>query len=165
MLRTDKNREPMTDESLTAGPVGIGTIGVLPPIAFGRLKIEGEIKAAAAVKLKEFGIELLDVRLKRVNYNPDVLGRIYQRLISERLQIAQHFAQEARRLEACVSPDRRSAISMRFNPPLIAACRKSEESRMRKLTEIYAKGVLKIHRRPGVLRLSQRHGDLSGNVC
>jgi membrane protease subunit HflC len=45
-------------------------------------------------KLKEFGIELLDLRLKRVNYNPDVLDRIYQRMISERLQIAQRFRSE-----------------------------------------------------------------------
>src|SRR5881275_1702689 len=62
IVRTDKNRKPMHDESLKPGPVGIGTIGVLPPIAYGRLIIEGDIKAAAAVKLKEFGIELLDVR-------------------------------------------------------------------------------------------------------
>jgi membrane protease subunit HflC len=67
---------------------------VLQPITFGRLKIEGEIKKAAATKLKEFGIELLDLRLKRVNYNPDVLDRIYQRMISERRQIAQRFRSE-----------------------------------------------------------------------
>ena len=46
------------------------------------------------MKLSEFGIELLDVRLKRVNYNPDVLDRIYQRMISERQQIAQRFRSE-----------------------------------------------------------------------
>src|SRR5213082_1873010 len=58
IVRTDKERKPMHDESLKVGPVGIGTIGVLPPIAYGRLKIEGEIKTAAAIKLGEFGIEL-----------------------------------------------------------------------------------------------------------
>src|SRR5438067_11354970 len=94
IVRTDKDRKPMHDESLKTGPVGLRTIGVLPPIAYGRLIIEGDIKAAAAVKLKEFGIELLDVRLRRVNYNPDVLDRIYQRMISERRQIAQRFRSE-----------------------------------------------------------------------
>jgi len=94
IVRTDKSRKPMVDESLKPGPVGVGTIGVLPPISFGRLKIEAEIKGAAAVKLGEFGVELLDVRLKRVNYNPDVLDRIYQRMISERRQIAQRFRSE-----------------------------------------------------------------------
>src|SRR5256886_5409111 len=94
IVRTDKDRKPMHDESLKTGPVGMGTIGVLQPIAFGRLKIEEEIKKAAAVKLAEFGVELLDVRLRRVNYNPDVLDRIYQRMISERRQIAQRFRSE-----------------------------------------------------------------------
>ena len=87
IVRTDKNRKPIHDETLKGGPTGVGTIGVLPPIEFGRLKIEEEIKVAAAQKLAEFGIQLLDLRIKRVNYNPDVLDRIYQRMISERQQI------------------------------------------------------------------------------
>ena len=94
IVRNDKNRKPLRDENLKNVPTGVGTIGVLPPIQFGRLKIEEEIKAAAAAKLAEFGIELLDLRLKRVNYNPDVLDRIYQRMISERRQIAQRFRSE-----------------------------------------------------------------------
>jgi membrane protease subunit HflC len=92
IVRTDKDRQPSRDETLKGGPTG--TIGVLPPIQFGRLKIEEEIKAAATQKLAEFGITVLDFRIKRVNYNPDVLGRIYQRMISERLQIAQRFRSE-----------------------------------------------------------------------
>jgi membrane protease subunit HflC len=94
IIRTDKNRKPVRDETLKNVPTGLGTIGVLPPIQYGRLKIEDEIKSKAAGKLAEFGIDLLDVRLKRVNYNPDVLDRIYQRMISERRQIAQRFRSE-----------------------------------------------------------------------
>jgi modulator of FtsH protease HflC len=92
IVRTDKNRQPLHDESLKGGPTG--AIGVLPPIEFGRQKIEEEIKTAAAQKLAGFGIAVLDFRIKRVNYNPDVLDRIYQRMISERLQIAQRFRSE-----------------------------------------------------------------------
>jgi len=94
IIRTDKNRKPLRDENLKNVPTGLGTIGVLPPIQYGRLKIEDEIKSKGAGKLAEFGIDLLDVRLKRVNYNPDVLDRIYQRMISERRQIAQRFRSE-----------------------------------------------------------------------
>src|SRR5580704_4136907 len=92
IVRTDKDRQPVHDDTLKGGPTG--TIGVLPPIEFGRQKIEEEIKAAATQKLAEFGIAVLDFRIKRVNYNPDVLDRIYQRMISERLQIAQRFRSE-----------------------------------------------------------------------
>jgi membrane protease subunit HflC len=94
IVRTDKNRQPLRDETLKGSPTGTGTIGVLPPIEFGRRKIEEEIKAAAAQKLAGFGIAVLDFRIKRVNYNPEVLDRIYQRMISERLQIAQRFRSE-----------------------------------------------------------------------
>lgn len=94
IVRTQKDRKPMRDESLVTDSSAPADIGVLRPIEYGRLQVEGDIKAAAAAKLSEFGIELLDVRLKRVNYNSDVLDRIYQRMISERLQIAERFRSE-----------------------------------------------------------------------
>src|SRR5438045_8306871 len=55
IVRTDKDRKPVHDESLKTGHGGIGTLGILPPINFGRLKIEEEIKTAAQVNLGEFG--------------------------------------------------------------------------------------------------------------
>jgi membrane protease subunit HflC len=49
---------------------------------------------AAKAKLGEFGIDLLDVRFKRINYNPSVVEKIYDRMISERQQIASRFRSE-----------------------------------------------------------------------
>lgn len=60
----------------------------------GRLELEKDILAAAQPKLTELGIELLDVRIKRVNYRQDVVESIYRRMISERQQIAQRFRSE-----------------------------------------------------------------------
>jgi membrane protease subunit HflC len=94
VVRTDKDRKPLQDESLTGPLTGEGTLGVLRPIHVGRVRIEKDVFDAAAPKLAEFGIELLDVRFKRINYNQQVLERIYQRMISERLQIAQRFRSE-----------------------------------------------------------------------
>lgn len=93
VVRSDKDRQPLQDESL-GSLTGTGTIGLLRPIKVGRAAIEKEVFEAAAPKLAEFGIELLDVRFKRINYNQQVLERIYQRMISERLQIAQRFRSE-----------------------------------------------------------------------
>lgn len=138
IVRTDKDRKPVHDETLKGGPGGIGTIGVLPPITFGRLKIEDEIKTAAAVKLHEFGIELLDVRLRRVNYNPDVLGRIYQRMISERGQIAQRFRSEGEGEAARIAGQRERDL----NEIRSTAYRRVQEIRGEsdaKATEIYAR--------------------------
>jgi membrane protease subunit HflC len=138
IVRTDKNRKPLHDENLKTGPVGLGTIGVLPSIEFGRLKIEAEIKTEAAVKLAEFGIELLDVRLKRVNYNPDVLDRIYQRMMSERLQIAQRFRSEGEGEAARIAGQKERDL----NEIQSTAYRKVQQIRGQadaKATEIYAR--------------------------
>lgn len=94
IVRTDKTRKAKHDETLAPTQAGGAAIGTLRHIEFGRGKIEADIKMAAAAKLSEFGIELLDLRLKRVNYNSEVLERIYQRMISERQQIAQRFRSE-----------------------------------------------------------------------
>lgn len=66
----------------------------LPTARRGRRALEKDILAASLPKLLPLGIELLDVRIKRVNYNGEVLQRIYQRMISERQQIAQRFRSE-----------------------------------------------------------------------
>ncbi len=94
VIRTTKDREPTRDDTLRGIGEGAGKIGVLQPIHKGREKIEEEIKIAAKVKLAEFGIELLDVRFKRINYNPSVVEKIYERMISERQQIASRFRSE-----------------------------------------------------------------------
>ena len=68
-----------------------GKAAELPTIKRGRREIERDILKEAAPKVQSLGIELLDVRLKRVNYNTQVVERIHQRMISERLQIAQGY--------------------------------------------------------------------------
>jgi cell division protease FtsH len=53
----------------------------------------GDLRAAAE-KVVVFGIELLDIRFKRINYNDSVRPKIYDRMISERRQIAERFLSE-----------------------------------------------------------------------
>ena len=91
IVRTDKDREAKTDESLVQG---VAMEGVLNPITIGRELVEKQILEKAAVKLVDFGIELKDVRFKRINYNETVRRRIYERMISERNQIADRFRSE-----------------------------------------------------------------------
>lgn len=94
VIRTTGERKPVMDESLEAAAERGGNIGVLHPIQKGRKRIEEEIRAAAKIKLAEFGIELLDVRFKRINYNQSVVEKIYERMVSERQQIASRFRSE-----------------------------------------------------------------------
>jgi membrane protease subunit HflC len=91
LIRTTKDRRPILDPTIAEAP---GNIGNLYPINKGRAKIEEEIFQQAAEKLTAFGIELLDIRFKRINYNESVQQRIYSRMISEREQIAERFRSE-----------------------------------------------------------------------
>ncbi|MBU6221561.1 MAG: protease modulator HflC [Planctomycetes bacterium] len=89
VVRSDKDRKPERDAIL-----GDAAAGGLPPIRFGREALEKEILAAAAQKVGIWGIELLDVRVKRINYKSGVIEKIYDRMMSERLQIAERFRSE-----------------------------------------------------------------------
>ena len=89
IIRTQRDRKPVVDASIDAG-----VSNVLPEIRFGRAALEAEILAAAKPTLAEDGIELLDVRFKRINYNPGVAAKIYSRMVSERQQIASRYRSE-----------------------------------------------------------------------
>jgi membrane protease subunit HflC len=60
----------------------------------GREKLEQEIKLAASKLMPELGIELVDVRLKRINYIDSVRVQVESRMISERQSIAARFRSE-----------------------------------------------------------------------
>jgi len=93
IIRTTKERTVQVDKDLAEADKS-GTVGKLIPIRRGRALLEKEIYDTAKVKLAEFGIELLDIRFKRINYNEGVQVRIYERMISERQQIAEKFRSE-----------------------------------------------------------------------
>jgi membrane protease subunit HflC len=90
LIRTQRDRKPVIDPA--GGDTGIN-VG-LPEIRSGRAVLEKEILEAAKPKLAEYGVELLDIRFKRINYNPAVAAKIYARMISERQQIAARFRSE-----------------------------------------------------------------------
>jgi membrane protease subunit HflC len=93
IIRTTKARTPLRDVLLTEAEKELD-MGSLVPIQKGRKLVEEEIFAAAAEKVRVFGIELLDIRFKRINYNDSVRPKIYDRMISERRQIAERFLSE-----------------------------------------------------------------------
>jgi membrane protease subunit HflC len=134
ITRTTKDRTPLQDESLqNAG----SSVGVLVPIKKGREAIEREIYEAAAPKVGVFGIELLDIRFKRINYNESVQPKIYDRMISERRQIAEQFRSQGNGEAARINGNRERDL-LRIQSE---AYRKVEEIRGEadaRATEIYA---------------------------
>lgn len=136
IIRTTKDRTPLRDASL-GGAEGDPEVGSLVPIVKGRHQVELEIFTAAAEKVKVFGIELLDIRFKRINYNESVRPKIYDRMISERRQIAERFLSEGNGEAARIRGNRVRDL----NKIQSEAYRQVEEIRGAadaKATEIYA---------------------------
>jgi membrane protease subunit HflC len=97
----NSNRELDTFEDLGDGREREVEEGKNKPIRFsqvfvGRDQIDNGILNSAKPKLEKFGIELVDVKIKRVNYVEEVRTSVYDRMIAERKQIAQKFRSEGR---------------------------------------------------------------------
>ena len=65
-------------------------------IYIGRQKITEGILKQSQPKLEKFGIELVDVKIKRINYVEEVRQSVYDRMIAERKQIAEKFRSEGK---------------------------------------------------------------------
>ena len=105
IIRTTKDRVPLRDALLNDAERE-PDMGHLVPIDKGREVVENEIFTEAAAKVRVFGIELLDIRFKRINYNESVRPKIYDRMISERRQIAERFLSEGNGEAARIRGDR-----------------------------------------------------------
>ena len=137
IIRTTKDRVPLRDTQLNGAGLE-QDVGSLVPIQKGRKVVEQQIFAAAAAKVRVFGIELLDIRFKRINYNESVRPKIYDRMTSERRQIAERFLSEGNGEAARIRGDRVRDL----NKIQSEAYRQVEEIRGvadAKATEIYSK--------------------------
>lgn len=65
-------------------------------IKMGREKMTRGILEQAAPKLEGFGIEIIDFRIKRINYVEAVRKKVYERMIAERNQISEKFRSEGK---------------------------------------------------------------------
>jgi membrane protease subunit HflC len=90
-------------ESLAEGSDRVIEISPQGKVELGRQEIIKGILEQALPKLSEFGIQLVDVKIKRLNYVEQVRKTVYARMIAERNQIAEKFRSEgqgeARKIE------------------------------------------------------------------
>jgi membrane protease subunit HflC len=74
--------------------VGIGAAEAMAPVTTGREKISQIILEKAAAITPEFGIELTDVRFRRLSYVETVQQKVFERMTSERKRIAERSRSE-----------------------------------------------------------------------
>lgn len=92
--------EDVIDEEVT---------GEIERIEVGREKLSELIAQSARKELIKFGIELIDVQLRRISYEKSVESKVYERMISERQRIAQKIRSigqgEKEKIEGRISKD------------------------------------------------------------
>jgi len=87
----------------------------LGKVTMGRREITKGILNQAQPKLEKFGIQLVDIKVKRLNYVEEVQKSVFGRMIAERKQIAEKFRSEgqgeARKIEGDMEKDLKQITS------------------------------------------------------
>jgi membrane protease subunit HflC len=81
-------------QAVSAGKISELIEDSLPNIQVGRERIQNMIQETANKQTQDLGIEILDFRFKRINYVQEVRERVYDRMKSERIRIAEKFRSE-----------------------------------------------------------------------
>jgi len=106
---------PAPDAEAPAGPEGTAADADEQPEApapVGRDKLAAEVLAAAAAASTDLGIEILDFRFKRINYQEDVRKEVYTRMISERKRIAEEYRSEGQGEAARINGERERQLKV-----------------------------------------------------
>ena len=89
-LIRSSNRDFARDSTV----IGTGEEREQLEIKYGREKITRIILQAATERTQDLGIEILDLRFKRINYVEEVRVKVYDRMITERKRIADQYRSE-----------------------------------------------------------------------
>ncbi|MFQ6109183.1 MAG: protease modulator HflC [Candidatus Aminicenantales bacterium] len=89
IVRSTNREFELTEESAI-----LDIASVIPKIRIGREKIAQIILEKSSKITPEFGVELKDVRIKRVNYVEEVQRKVFDRMIAERKRIAAKYRSE-----------------------------------------------------------------------
>jgi membrane protease subunit HflC len=89
-----EKREEGPDSDVVSGGEEEEIEAIIEIVEVGREGLTKMILARASELVPQYGIELLDVQVKRLNYIEDVRKKVYERMISERQRIASKYRSE-----------------------------------------------------------------------
>ena len=95
----------------------------LERVSEGREAITRDILKRASALMPSFGIELVDMRIKRISYVQDVRKKVFDRMISERKRAAEQFRSEGQGKKAEIE----GQMSKELNDIQSGAYRKAQE--------------------------------------
>ena len=77
-----------------------------------RAQIMQNVKARLESESKQFGIDIIDVRIKRVDFVPEVTSSVFNRMISERKQVANQLRAEGEAVKEKIRADADKQVSV-----------------------------------------------------
>ena len=86
--------------------------GDVEKVNFGRDKLTAEVLLNARRRTGDLGIEILDYRIKRINYVDEVRQEVYARMISERKRIAERYRSEGAGEAARIAGERQRELQV-----------------------------------------------------
>jgi modulator of FtsH protease HflC len=84
-LKDEQKKRKASQENFVEEEVDVD----IEKVAVGREKLSQLIVEKSTKELTEFGIEIIDVQLRRISYEKSVEQKVYERMISERQRIAE----------------------------------------------------------------------------
>jgi membrane protease subunit HflC len=78
----------------TGGETDLQRKAVAHQVKYGRDKLRALVLEKASAVVPDYGIELADVQIKRINYVESVQKKVFERMISERQRIAERYRSE-----------------------------------------------------------------------
>ncbi len=119
-------------------------LGVMEKISKGREQIRKEIFEQASKMVQDFGIELIDVQVKRVNYVEEVRRKVYDRMIAERKRAAEEYRSEGRgeqaRIEGQTEKELKKIMSEAYRKAQ-AIKGKAEATALKIYADAYSQGL------------------------
>ncbi len=93
IVRSSDRPMELGEEALTSEEAGAGERASGGSLSGLRDELTEQITAAAKAKLKELdlGIEVVDLQIKRLDYTDKVLQKVYDRMVSQQLRIAEKY--------------------------------------------------------------------------
>ena len=90
-----KDWEISAEDLARAAAVSEGDAEILTKrVVSGRQELVKSVLEKASVQMPDYGIELVDIRIKRIDYVEAVQQRVFERMIAERQRIAEQFRSE-----------------------------------------------------------------------
>jgi len=111
LVETVRNSNRIVEEQ-EEGEDAIVTEEALERIEVGRKALEAVILNKARRLAPQYGIALIDVRIKRLNYVEDVRRKVYERMISERKRAAEKYRSEGQGRKAEIDGQRGKELKL-----------------------------------------------------